>query len=109
MTFKLIHSLKFNKAVRCVITMALTVVMMLALIPVFSFEAYATYETKYGTVTIDSGYLNVRASAGTGGTAIGQLKNGTNVTIIGEESDSAGTIWYKINYVSTSGDRKSVV
>ena len=104
MILQKLHSPIFNKAARCVITVVLTVAMMIALVPVFSFDAFAAYETKYGTITISSGYLNVRASANSGGDIVGKLRKDDTVTIVGEETDSAGTVWYKIEYISSVGE-----
>ncbi len=104
MTLQFLHSPSFNKAARCVITLVLTVAMIIALVPVFSLDALAVYETKYGTISISSGYLNIRAAAGTGSDTIGQLRKGDNVVIIGEETDADGTVWYKIEYISSAGN-----
>lgn len=59
------------------------------------------YEKKDGTVNASS--VNVRSGAGTGNSIVGNLSSGTAITIIGEEKDSSGAVWYKIEYNGGSG------
>ena len=56
---------------------------------------------KKGTVNDD--YVYVRTGAGTNNSRITYLNKGTAVTVIGEEKDSAGATWYKINYSGGTG------
>ena len=60
-----------------------------------------TTETKKGTVNDD--YVNVRSGAGTEHNRVTSLSKGTAVTIIGEEKDSSGATWYKIQYAGGEG------
>ena len=60
-----------------------------------------TTEPKKGTVNGD--YVNVRSGAGTENSRVTSLTNGTAVTIIGEEKDSSGATWYKIQYAGGEG------
>lgn len=59
------------------------------------------YEPKSGTV--NASYVNVRSGAGTGNSIVGNLSSGTNITIVGEEKDGSGALWYKIEYDGGSG------
>lgn len=59
------------------------------------------YEKKSGTVNANS--VNVRSAAGTGNSIVGNLSSGTAVTIVGEDKDSSGATWYKIEYNGGSG------
>ena len=59
------------------------------------------YEKKDGTVNASS--VNVRNGAGTSNSIVGNLSSGKNVTIVGEEKDSSGAVWYKIEYDGGSG------
>ena len=59
------------------------------------------YEKKDGTVNANS--VNVRGGAGTGNSIVGNLSSGAAVTIVGEEKDSSGVVWYKIEYDGGSG------
>ena len=59
------------------------------------------YETKSGTVNANS--VNVRSGAGTNHGIVGNLSSGTAITIVGEEKDSGGSLWYKIEYTGGSG------
>ena len=67
-------------------------------------EVYG-YTEKTGVVDVDANsYLNVRNGVGTSGTTVIQkLKDGTIVTIIGEERASDGALWYKIVYQGVTG------
>lgn len=60
-----------------------------------------SYEPKEGTVNATS--VNVRSGAGTNNSAITMLTTGDKVTVIGEEKDSAGATWYKIEYSGGTG------
>ncbi len=62
--------------------------------------------TLIGTVTASS--LRIRSSAGTASDTIGYLSNGTQVTIIGSDTDSSGKVWYKINFGGKTGYVSSV-
>ena len=104
MISKILHSPSFNKAARNVLTLVLTVAMLFALVPVFSFDALAVYETKYGIISVSSGGLNVRIGAGTDKDALGQLRKDDRVVIVDEAKDSGGTVWYKIEYISSAGE-----
>lgn len=59
------------------------------------------YEKKSGKVNANS--VNVRSGAGTNHGIVGNLSSGTEVTIIGEEKDGSGSVWYKIEYNGVSG------
>jgi len=103
MILKILHSPSFNKSARCVLTLILTVAMLFALVPVFSFDALAVYETKYGIISVNDGFLHVRKGAGSGNDSVGQLRKGDRIVIVDEAKDSEGTVWYKIEYISSAG------
>jgi len=48
------------------------------------------------TGTINGSVVNVRSGAGTDTAVVAQVKNGTNVTVIGETVNTAGELWYKV-------------
>ena len=60
-------------------------------------------ETKEQMITVTAGPLNVRASAGTSGRLLGSIDKGTTAKILGSQKDSAGTVWYKIEFGSEYG------
>ena len=60
-----------------------------------------TYTEKSGKVNANSVY--VRKGAGTSNGKITTLSTGAAVTIIGEEKDSSGAVWYKIRYSGGEG------
>ncbi len=60
-------------------------------------------ETKEQMITVTSGPLNVRASAGTSGKVLGSIEVGTTAKILGSQKDSSGTLWYKIKFGSEYG------
>lgn len=60
------------------------------------------YADVYRQAAVSATTLNVRSAPGAGNSIVGKLTNGTSVTVIGEERDSAGTVWYKIRYTSGS-------
>lgn len=53
----------------------------------------ATDEKKAGTVSISTGYLNVRRSASTGSGVVSTLKKGTYVTLLSKEGN-----WWRVEY-----------
>ncbi len=56
---------------------------------------------KKGTVNDD--YVYVRTGAGTNNDRITHLNKGTAVTVVGEATDGAGDVWYKIQYSGGTG------
>ena len=61
----------------------------------------SNYEKKNGTVNASS--VNVRSGAGTNHGIVGNLSSGAAITIVGEEKDGSGSLWYKIEYDGGSG------
>ncbi|MCI7795556.1 MAG: dockerin type I domain-containing protein [Lachnospiraceae bacterium] len=64
------------------------------------------YADMYRQASVSATTLNVRSAPGTGNSIVGKLTSGTAVTVVGEEKDSAGTVWYKIRYTSGSGTKE---
>ena len=60
------------------------------------------YADTYRQATVGATTLNVRSGPGTGNSIVKKLSYGTAVTVIGEATDSAGTVWYKIRFTSGS-------
>ena len=60
-----------------------------------------SYTSKNGVVNAD--YVSVRTGAGTSNSKKASLMKGTSVTIIGEEKDRDGDLWYKIQYSGGEG------
>ena len=58
------------------------------------------YADIYRQATVGASTLNVRSGPGTGNAIVKKLSHGAAVTVIGEERDSAGTIWYKVRFTS---------
>ena len=98
MTKRVINSLCYSKTVRKVIAVVIFAVTMFSMVPTFTLNAYATYETKYGIVSTSSDPLTVREGAGTGNSRIGEVAKGAKVVIVGEETASDGVVWYKIEF-----------
>ena len=48
------------------------------------------------TGTINGSVVNVRSGTNTDTPVVAQVKNGTNVTVIGESVNAAGEVWYKV-------------
>ncbi len=87
------------KSMGRVLLLALLVLVVLCAAVAADSEAYA--EEKTGTVVIDA--LNVRTGAGTLNQALGLVYMGDKVTILGEEKDYSGTVWYQILYNGSIG------
>lgn len=98
MTKRVINSLCYSKAVRKVIAIVIFAVTMFTMIPMFTMEAAATYETKYGIVATSNDPLTVREGAGTDNSRLGEVAKGAKVVIVGEETAPDGVIWYKIEF-----------
>lgn len=64
------------------------------------------YADMYRQASVSATTLNVRSAPGTGNSIVGKLTSGTSVTVIGEEKDSAGAVWYKIRYTSGSSTKE---
>lgn len=60
-----------------------------------------SYQQKTGKLNTTS--VNVRSGAGTSNSIVGNVSTPTAVTIIGEDKDSSGNVWYKVNYSGGSG------
>ncbi|MBE5972555.1 MAG: peptide-binding protein [Lachnoclostridium sp.] len=58
------------------------------------------YADTYRQATVGATTLNVRSGPGTGNAIVKKLSHGAAVTVVGEERDSAGTLWYKIRFTS---------
>ena len=86
---------------RAVLTVLIAALLMSA-VSVFLPKA-AAYETKYGIIVNVTSNLNVRSGPGTSNSVLGALYGGDKVVIVGEEPDSNGDIWYKIEYSSGYG------
>ena len=75
-----------------------------------AFEAPAVLSSalseSYGaerTATVTATALNVRSGPGTGNSIVGQISNGTAVTVLGETVGSDGQTWYQIRFTGSSG------
>ncbi len=77
------------------------VMVFVALITVLGAE---TYTQQRGITNVSGSRLNVRSGVGTSTTVIGRLEDQTYVTIIGEDSDTDGVKWYKIEFTSELQD-----
>ncbi len=64
----------------------------------------ATSETALSnkTATVKEGPLNVRSGPGTSYSKLGQLAKGKTVTLVSQITTSAGTVWYKYKYNSST-------
>ena len=63
---------------------------------VFTGTDVLTYAYTQTTGTVTSDNVKVRASASTTASQVSSLKNGDNVDIVDEATDSSGYVWYKI-------------
>lgn len=54
--------------------------------------------------TVTGGQVNVRSNASTGGEKVGQVRRGEVMTIDGMATDSAGDVWYRVNFSSNGGN-----
>lgn len=52
---------------------------------------------------VNASYVNVRSGAGTNYSVVGVASQNQEITVIGEENDSAGAKWYKIKFNDTTG------
>ena len=77
---------------------ALMTAMALSVIPSISSEAYT--ETK---ATVVPASAKIRESAGSSSNVLGSAVKGTEVTIVDEAKDDAGTLWYKVNVNGNTG------
>lgn len=65
-------------------------------------SAFSVYgEERTATVTATT--LNVRSGPGTGNSIVGQITNGTAVTVLGQTTGSDGLTWYQIRFTGSSG------
>lgn len=53
--------------------------------------------------TVTGGQVNVRSNASTSGDKVGQVRRGEVMTIDGTATDSAGDVWYRVNFTSDAG------
>lgn len=53
--------------------------------------------------TVTGGQVNVRSNASTSGDKVGQVRRGEVMTIDGTATDSAGDIWYRVNFTTDTG------
>ena len=67
-----------------------------------SLTSIPIYADSYGYIDSGDG-VNVRQGPGTDKSIIGGIGNGEEVLILGEEKDSSGGTWYKINYNGLTG------
>lgn len=77
---------------------ALMTAMAISVIPSISSAAYT--ETK---ATIVPASAKIRESAGSSSNVLGSAVKGTEVTIVDEAKDDAGTLWYKVNVNGNTG------
>ena len=61
----------------------------------------SNYKERKGAIVSD-GNVNVRSGAGTLNATVGTIAGGTEVTVIGEDKEADGTLWYKIRYNGTN-------
>ena len=55
------------------------------------------------TAKVNASYVNVRSGAGTNYSVVTVASQNQEITVIGEENDSAGAKWYKIKINNTTG------
>ncbi len=53
--------------------------------------------------TVTGGQVNVRSIASTEGAKVAQVRQGEVMTINGQATDSAGKVWYRVNFTSNNG------
>lgn len=97
------RSPKAAKTTKHIISALLFLTILFSMISVIPMTAYATYETKYGIVNTETDPLRVRAAADGSSTILGYAPKGSQVTIIAEETDATGTLWYKIEFNNSYG------
>ncbi len=91
---------KRGKQVLAALMSALMVVQLPGVSGFLNENPGTVYADTYRQATVGATTLNVRSGPGTGNAIVKKLSNGAAVTVIGEERDSAGTVWYKIRFTS---------
>ena len=89
-----------GKQVLAALMSALMIVQLPGVSGFFSESPGIAYADTYRQATVGATTLNVRSGPGTGNTIVKKLSHGAAVTVVGEERDSAGTLWYKIRFTS---------
>lgn len=70
----------------------------------YNMHVYA-YDTKAASISCSSdSTVNLRQKATTSSQSLGKLKNGTPLTVVGQEEGADGT-WYQVEYVNASGQK----
>ena len=70
----------------------------------YNMRVYA-YDTKAASISCSSdSTVNLRQKATTSSQSLGKLKNGTPLTVTGQEEGADGT-WYQVEYVNASGKK----
>jgi hypothetical protein len=66
-------------------------------------SALQSYSPKKRTVQAADGYANLRSQPSTEVAAIAQINNGTEVTVLGEQTNSSGQLWYRVEVNGQTG------